>query len=291
MAVLVTHDTRVLVQGITGNEGSYHAQVMMDYGTKVVGGTSLSKAGQTFLGVPVFAAMHDAVKATGANSSIIFIPAFQNAADAIMEAADAGIGLIVCLTEGIPVLDMVKVIDFLSGTEALLIGPNCPGVITPGVSKVGFMPSNVFSAGRIGLVSRSGTLTYEVANLLTRAGIGISTCVGIGGDPIIGTTFTETLRLFNDDPDTDLVVLLGEVGGGAEEEAAAFVKAHGKKPVVSFISGRTVPPGKRMGHAGAIISGNSGTPQAKVDAMQAAGIPVADTLEDIPGLVQQGMKG
>jgi len=287
MAVLATRDTKVLVQGVTGREGSFHTQVMLEYGTRVVGGTAPNRAGQVVHGVPVFNGVHDAVKNVDANASIIFVPAYQNAGDAIMEAADAGIELIVCLTEGIPIIDMIKVTEFLRGTKSRLVGPNCPGIISPGVSKVGFMPASVFSPGRVGLVSRSGTLTYEVANLLTQSGLGQSTSVGIGGDPVNGTSFTGALRLFDDDPETDIVVLLGEVGGGAEEEAASYVKEHGKKPVVSFISGRTVPPGKRMGHAGAIISGNQGTPQAKVAAMEAAGIPVADTMEEIAGLVKQ----
>lgn len=290
MAILLTPETRLVVQGMTGREGSYHTQVMLDYGTKIVAGTSPTRGGQTFLDLPVYYSVHDAVKATGANASISFIPAHQNAGDAIMEAADAGLGLIICLTEGIPVLDMVKVVDFLKSYDTHLIGPNCPGVMSPGIGKAGFMPASAFMPGRVGMISRSGTLTYEVASLLTKAGIGQSSCVGIGGDPVIGTPFNEVLRLFNDDPDTDAVVMIGEVGGAAEEEAAAFIKAHGKKPVVSFISGRTAPPGKRMGHAGAIISGTSGTPQAKVDALRDAGVPIADSMEEIPDLVKQALR-
>jgi len=275
MAILVGSDTRLIVQGITGRDGSFHTGQMLAYGTPVVGGTRPGKGGTTVEGVPVFNTVTEAVRATHANTSIIFVPA-AGGADAIMEAAAAGLPLVVCITEGTPIHDMVRVMRFLRDYDTRLIGPNCPGVITPGAGKVGIMPSNVFVSGRVGLISRSGTLTYEVANELTSRGIGQSTCVGIGGDPVIGSTFVDILRLFMDDDGTDLVVLLGEIGGSDEEDAAAYMAAlpaERRKPLVAFISGRSAPPGKRMGHAGAIISGGVGGPEHKVQAFRAIGFP------------------
>lgn len=289
MSILIDETTRVLVQGITGRDGGFHTAQMLEYGTKVVGGTTPGKGGQTAQGVPVFNSVHDAVKETGANASVIFVPAKFNAADAILEAADAGIPLIVCITEGVPTNDMIhaNAVLALKG-DIRLIGPNCPGLITPGKCKIGIIPGNIFTPGSVGLVSRSGTLTYEIADALTRAGIGQSTGVGIGGDPMIGTKFIDVLPMFEADPQTQAIVMVGEIGGSDEEMAAEYIKTM-TKPVVGFIGGRTAPPGKRMGHAGAIISGNTGTPQAKVDALQAAGVPVADTPYDIVGLVQAAL--
>ncbi len=292
MAILVGSDTRLIVQGITGREGGFHAEQMKKYGTNLVGGTSPGKGGQTAAGVPVFNTVAEAARATGANTSIIFVPP-AGGADAIMEAGAAGIELIVCTTEFIPVHDMVRVIRFLQDYNARLIGPNCPGLITPGVAKVGVVPEMAFSPGRVGIMSRSGTVMYEVANELTRRGIGQSTAVGIGGDPIIGTAFVDALRLFVEDDGTDLIVLLGEIGGSDEEDAAAYIAAlpaARRKPVVSFISGRSAPPGKRMGHAGAIISGGVGGPEHKVDAFRAAGVPVADNIPQVGELVAQGLR-
>ncbi len=285
MAILLTRDTRLIVQGITGRDGSFQTQAMLDYGTQVVGGVTPGRGGQTVSGVPVFNTVEEAVKAVGANAAVGFVPA-PGAADSIMEAAAANLDLIVCITDRMPVLDSLRAYRYVQGTRSRLIGPNCPGVTTPGVGKAGIMPGNIFRPGPVGLISRSGTLTYEVVNLLTKAGLGQSTCVGIGGDPIVGSSFKDILQLFNDDPATEIIVLLGEVGGAAEEEAAEWIAAEGKKPVVSFISGRTAPEGKRMGHAGAIISGNRGTAEAKMAAFAAAGVPVADTIEEIPGLVE-----
>ena len=287
MAILVGSDTRLIVQGITGRDGSFHTGQMLSYGTRVVGGTRPGKGGTTVEGVPVFNTVTEAVRATNANTSIIFVPA-AGGADAIMEAAAAGLPLVVSITEGTPIHDMVRVMRFLRDYDTRLIGPNCPGVITPGAAKVGIMPGNVFAPGRVGLVSRSGTLTYEVANELTSRGIGQSTCVGIGGDPVIGSTFVDILRLFIDDDGTDLVVLLGEIGGSDEEDAAAYMAAlpaERRKPMVAFISGRSAPPGKRMGHAGAIISGGVGGPEHKVQAFRAIGVPVADTIPELGELV------
>lgn len=289
MSILIDENTRVLVQGITGRDGSFHAEQMIAYGTQVVGGVTPGKGGQTVLGgVPVFNTVQEAVQATGANTSVIFVPARLNAADAIIEAAKAGIRLIVCISENIPTQDMIRVHAILQHIEGVrLIGPNCPGLITPGKCKVGIIPPTSFVPGSIGLVSRSGTLTYEIADCLTRAGLGQSTGVGIGGDAMIGSTFSDILPLFEADPQTEAVVLVGEIGGSDEERAAEYIKQHMKKPVVAFIGGRTAPPGKRMGHAGAIISGNTGTPQAKVEALLAAGVPVAETIQEIPELVKK----
>ena len=287
MAILVGSATRLIVQGITGRDGSFHTGQMLSYGTRVVGGIRPGKGGTTVAGVPVFNTVKEAVRETNANTSIIFVPA-AGSADAIMEAASAGLPLVVCITEGTPIHDMVRVMRFLRDYDTRLIGPNCPGVITPGAAKVGIMPGNVFAPGRVGLISRSGTLTYEVANELTSRGIGQSTCVGIGGDPVIGSTFVDILRLFIDDDGTDLVVLLGEIGGSDEEDAAAYMAAlpaERRKPMVAFISGRSAPPGKRMGHAGAIISGGVGGPEHKVQAFRAIGVPVADTIPELGELV------
>jgi succinyl-CoA synthetase alpha subunit len=289
VAILVNKDTKVLVQGITGREGEFHTKLMLEYGTKIVAGVTPGKGGQNVHGVPVFDSVREAVDAVGPiDVSIVFVPA-PFAADAILEALDAGIKGVVIITEGIPVQDMLKVARAfeIAGDDRLFIGPNCPGVITPGECKVGIMPAQVFSPGRIGVVSRSGTLTYEVVAELTRAGFGQSTCVGIGGDPIIGLNFVEILRRFNDDPQTDAVVLIGEIGGTDEEEAAAFIASEMRKPVVAFVAGKTAPEGKRMGHAGAIIMGRMGTAQSKIEAFKKAGVPVADLPAQIPELLKQ----
>jgi succinyl-CoA synthetase alpha subunit len=275
MSIFADAGTRLLVQGITGREGSFHARQMLEYGTRVVAGVTPGKGGQTFEGsVPVFNTVADAVRETGANASVIYVPPMAAAA-AVFEAADAGIPLVVCITEGIPVMHMSRAIPFVRARNIRLIGPNCPGLISPGAkAKIGIIPGNICLAGRVGLVSRSGTLTYEVVHHLTRNGIGQSSCVGIGGDPIIGTNFIDCLRAFQDDPDTDAIVMIGEIGGTDEQNAAAFVKAHVTKPVVGFIAGQTAPKGRRMGHAGAIISGSSGTAEEKLAAFEAAGIGV-----------------
>jgi succinyl-CoA synthetase alpha subunit len=280
LSVLVDKNTRLIVQGLTGKEGTFHALQMRDYGTNIVGGVTPGKGGTTHEGFAVFNTVADAARETGANASVIYVPP-PFAADAIMEAADAGIPLIVCITEGIPALDMVKAYAFIKDRGVRLIGPNCPGVISPGKCKVGIMPARIHLEGRVGVVSRSGTLTYEAVGQLTALGIGQSTCIGIGGDPVIGTTQRDALELFNHDPDTDAVIMIGEIGGSAEEEAAEYVKANMKKPVVGFICGQTAPPGRRMGHAGAIISGGKGTAEEKMKAMSAAGIHVVKSPADI----------
>jgi len=284
MSVLVDKSTRVLVQGITGREGTFHTEQMQLYGTRVVAGVVPGKGGSSHLGVPVFDTVADAVTGTGADASFIIVPP-PFAADAIMECADAGVAIAVCVTEGIPVLDMVRAKAFTDATRTRLIGPNCPGVLTPGECKIGFIPNHVARPGSVGIVARSGTLTYEVIQALSLAGYGQTTAVGIGGDPVLGSTFTDILPLFATDPATEAVVLVGEIGGSDEEDAADMVRAGFDKPVVAFISGRTAPPGKRMGHAGAIISGGKGTAQSKIDALTAAGAAIADTIEDIVTLV------
>lgn len=280
MSVLVNKDSKVLVQGFTGTEGTFHATQMLDYGTNIVGGVTPGKGGSTHLGKPVFNTVADAVKATGADVSIIFVPpAF--AADAVMEAADAGIALVVCITESIPVQDMVKAKNFLLGKKTRLIGPNCPGVISAGECKVGIMPSNPFKKGTIGIVSKSGTLTYETGDQLDKVGLGVTTAIGIGGDPIIGTTTREAVELLMNDPATEAIVMIGEIGGGMEAEAARWIKEHGTKPVVGFIAGQTAPPGRRMGHAGAIIGGADDTAAAKMKIMAECGIDVVQSPADI----------
>ena len=290
MSILVGKDSRILVQGITGREGSFHTRQMLEYGTKVVAGMTPGKAGQTFEGVPIYNTVEDAVREQGANCSIIFVPpAF--AADAIMEAAAVGIGVIVCITEGIPTLDMVRAKHYLKDKPSVLIGPNCPGIISPGTCKMGIMPGYIFQAGSIGVISRSGTLTYEVVDQISKQGLGQSTCIGIGGDPIIGLSFIELLTYFAGDEQTQGVVLIGEIGGTAEEEAALFIQKNFPKPVVTFIAGQTAPPGRRMGHAGAIISGKAGTAQGKMAALQAAGIRVVMDLTQVGGAVREVMGG
>lgn len=280
MSVLVNKNSRIIVQGFTGSEGSFHSTQMIDYGTNVVGGVTPGKGGQTHLGLPVFNTVREAVNKTGANVSIIFVPpAF--AADAIIEAVDAGIGVIVAITEGIPIRDMIKVKNFLKGKEAVLIGPNCPGIITPDEAKVGIMPGFIHKKGSIGIVSRSGTLTYEAVDQVTKGGMGQSTCIGIGGDPIIGTTTLDAVKLFMNDPATEGIIMIGEIGGSMEADAAYWVKEHGTKPVVGFIAGQTAPPGRRMGHAGAIIGGAADTAEAKMKILKECGIHVVESPADI----------
>ena len=280
MSVLVDQNTRVIVQGLTGREGGFHAEQMIAYGTKVVGGVTPGKGGTKHLDVPVFNTVAEAAKATGANASVIFVPP-PFAADAILEAADAALPLVICITEGIPALDMVRVATVLRAGKTRLIGPNCPGIISPGKCKIGIMPGSIHKQGNVGVVSRSGTLTYEAVDQLTRLGIGQSTCIGIGGDPIIGTSFLDAIKMFGEDPDTHAIVMIGEIGGNAEETAAAYIQAHVKKPVVGFVAGQTAPPGRRMGHAGAIISGGAGTAKDKYAAMAAAGIHCVHSPADI----------
>ena len=281
MSVLIDQNTRVLVQGFTGREGTFHAGQAIAYGTKVVGGVTPGKGGQKHLDLPVFDTVAEGVKATGANASVIFVPP-PFAADAIMEAADAGIALVVCITEGIPAADMLRAWAYLKNhTGTRLIGPNCPGIISPGKCKIGIMPGHIHLQGNVGVVSRSGTLTYEAVGQLTGLGIGQSTCIGIGGDPVIGTTHTDAIRLFNEDPETHAIVMIGEIGGNAEETAAAYIDKHVRKPVIGFIAGQTAPPGRRMGHAGAIISGGSGRAEDKIAALKAAGITVCATPAEI----------
>jgi succinyl-CoA synthetase alpha subunit len=286
MSVFADHATRLVVQGITGRDGSFHARQMVEYGTNVVAGVTPGKGGLRFDDkVPVYNTVAEAVRETGANASVIYVPP-AGAAGAIYEAADAGIRLIVCITEGVPVMDMTRVLPFVRARGARLIGPNCPGLITPGEAKVGIIPGNICAPGRVGIVSRSGTLTYEIVNHLTRAGIGQSTCVGIGGDPLIGTNFIDVLRAFQDDPDTDVIVLMGEIGGTDEQSAAEFVRQSVTKPVVGFIAGQTAPKGRRMGHAGAIISGSSGTAEEKLAAFTAAGFGIMKRPVDVIELVK-----
>lgn len=289
MSILVNKNTRLIVQGITGRDGGFHTSKMKAYGTNIVGGVSPGKGGQNVEGIPVFNTVEDAVKATQANTSIIFVPA-SVAADSILEAAEAGIELVIAITEGIPTLDMVRVMPYLKKKGTKLIGPNCPGLITPDEALVGILPGMIFKKGNVGLISRSGTLTYEMVNQLTTNGIGQSTCVGIGGDPVAGLYYQELLELYQNDPETDAVVLIGEIGGDAEEQAAAFIKNKMTKPVVAFIAGQSAPPGKRMGHAGAIISSGSGTAEEKIAAFEASGVPVARKPEDIPMLVKKALQ-
>ena len=288
MSIIVDKNTRLLVQGITGREGSFHTTQMVEYGTNVVAGVTPGGFGKEVAGAPVFNTVADAVKETQPNASIIFVPA-KFAPDAMYEAIDGGIPFVVCITEGVPVIDMVPVYDYVKRKGARLLGPNCPGLITPGQAKIGIMPGFIHRPGKVGLVSRSGTLTYEVVNALTEAGMGQSTAVGIGGDPIIGTNFVDVLRLFQDDPETEAIVMLGEIGGSDEEDAAAFIKANVTKPMASFIAGRTAPEGKRMGHAGAIISGGAGTAAGKIAALEDAGVRVADSPSQVPVLLKQAM--
>lgn len=286
MSILINKDTKVLVQGITGRDGSFHTSKMLDYGTKIVAGVTPGKGGQEVLGVPVFNTVEEAVNATGATVSIIFVPA-PLAGEAILEAADGGVDLVVCISEGVPTLDMVKATNYLERKGVKLIGANCPGLITPGESLIGILPASIFKKGNVGLMSRSGTLTYLMVNQLSEAGLGQSTCVGIGGDPVAGLYYQELLQMFQDDPETEAIVLIGEIGGDAEERAAQFIKEHVTKPVVAFIAGQTAPPGKRMGHAGAIISSGSGTAEEKIAAFEAVGVPVAKLPAEIPVLIKE----
>lgn len=289
MSILINKDTKVIVQGITGRDGSFHAAKMKEYGTQVVGGTSPGKGGQTVDGIPVFNTVKDAVAATGANTSIIFVPA-PFAKDAMLEAIDSGVKLVVCITEGVPVIDAVEAQNYARVKGVKVIGPNCPGLISPEKSMVGIMPANIFKKGHTGVISRSGTLTYEVVYDLVAGGLGISTAIGVGGDPVVGLYFEELLQMFQDDPDTDSIAMIGEIGGDAEERAAQYIKEHVTKPVAVFISGRQAPPGKQMGHAGAIISGGSGSAEGKIKALEAVGVPVADETRLLPELLKRQMK-
>lgn len=289
MAILINKDTKVICQGFTGAQGTFHSEQAIAYGTKMVGGVTPGKGGTKHIGLPVFNTVKEAKAATGCNASVIFVPP-PFAADSIMEAVDADLDLAICITEGIPVLDMVKVKKFMQGKRTRLIGPNCPGVITPGQCKIGIMPGSIHKPGRIGVLSRSGTLTYEAVGQLTALGLGQSTAVGIGGDPVNGTNFIDVLKMFNDDPDTDGVIMIGEIGGSAEEEAAEYIKAHFKKPVAAFIAGAAAPAGKRMGHAGAIISGGKGTAEAKFAALEAAGCKIARSPADMGTTLKSMLK-
>lgn len=289
MSILINKDTKVIVQGITGRDGSFHAAKMKEYGTQVVGGTSPGKGGQQVDGIPVFNTVKDAVEATGANTSIIFVPA-PFAKDAMLEAIDGGVKLVVCITEGVPVVDAVVAQNYARIKGVNVIGPNCPGLISPEKSMVGIMPANIFKKGHTGVISRSGTLTYEVVYDLVAGGLGISTAVGVGGDPVVGLYFEDLLQMFQDDPDTDSIAMIGEIGGDAEERAAQYIKEHVTKPVAVFISGRQAPPGKQMGHAGAIISGGSGSAEGKIKALEAVGVPVADETRQLPELLKRQMK-
>ena len=286
MAVLIDEQTRLVVQGLTGREGTFHARAAADYGTTIVGGVTPGKGGSTHEGWPIFDTVHAAVSAAGANTSVIFVPP-ANAADAILEAADAGIGVVVCITEGIPIADMVTVLERIRGTSTTLVGPNCPGVLSAGKGKVGIIPGHIAEEGRVGIVSKSGTLTYEAMHQLTQCGLGQTTCVGIGGDPLVGTNFVDALRLFDADVATEAVVLIGEIGGTAEEEAASYIKDDFKKPVVGFIAGRTAPPGRRMGHAGAIVAGGKGTASEKMVALEEAGVRVVKSPSEIGQAVSE----
>lgn len=289
MAILINKDTKVICQGFTGAQGTFHSEQALAYGTKMVGGVTPGKGGTTHIGLPVFNTVKEAKAATGCNASVIFVPP-PFAADSIMEAVDADLDLVICITEGIPVLDMVKVKKFMEGKRTRLIGPNCPGVITPGACKIGIMPAHIHKPGRIGVLSRSGTLTYEAVGQLTALGLGQSTCVGIGGDPVNGTNFIDVLKMFNEDPDTDAVIMIGEIGGSAEEEAAEYIKKNFKKPVTAFIAGAAAPKGKRMGHAGAIISGGKGTAEAKFAALEAAGCKIARSPADMGTTLKSMLK-
>jgi succinyl-CoA synthetase alpha subunit len=290
MSILIDKSTRLVVQGLTGREGTFHAKQAAAYGTTVVGGVTPGKGGTTHEGWPVFNTVHDAVKATGANASVIFVPP-PFAADAVMEAADAGLALAVCITEGVPTLDMMRAFTFLKTRAMRLVGPNCPGLISPGKAKAGIIPGHICKEGRIGIVSKSGTLTYEAVHQLTRLGLGQTTCIGIGGDPLIGTSHIDALKLFADDPDTDAVIMIGEIGGTAEEEAAVWISAHFKKPVVAFIAGQTAPPGRRMGHAGAIIAGGTGTAAEKMAALTRAGVKVVKSPADMGTGIREVLGG